>query len=260
MYSTGYAGLTTMQKGLPFEGGFCKWWYTPREHIAAWPTIDPVTQYLSGEPTLAIGKVWYGPVYVPNTQIGFEEPIKRNAAGLFYNQKLSGYQPGDDPAARITRSNMPYHQYVVIGQQRAGGFFLVLGNQQSGLRFDPDFTTGPGIAKPAGNSYTLTKQSLYPALPLLTFSQSPLEPPPIIETNTNNVEIITFNTELEKTFEWTALRLSKFGQFPTIQVWQTGDVTEPIIITVPINVDAAPPSNTLFTVYTPGTPGFIVIK
>jgi hypothetical protein len=33
MYQTGYKGIAAFAYGLPFNGGFCKWYYTPRENL-----------------------------------------------------------------------------------------------------------------------------------------------------------------------------------------------------------------------------------
>ncbi len=268
MYQTGYAGITTLSYGLPYTGGFCQWWYTAKENMLNWPAVDPLSQFLISEPTLIEGATWLGPVKVPDHTLGFEEPIKRSQAGIFYNQKVIGLHPGDDAFSRINIGNMPYHEYVIVGKVRAGGFFLVLGNNDRGFKFDPDYSSGEGIKGIAGSKFSFTKQSLYKGDVLLSFSASPNTPPPgwygvntsggIIDDGTNKTEIIPFDTETIKTFDWTQERKDLFGAFPLLQVWKLGPPIS--YINVAIIVDAAPPDQTQFTVYTPGVPGFIAIK
>ncbi len=266
---TGYLGINAFSYALPFNGGICQWWFTPRENIAAWYPVDPQTQFLTDEPFLKDGTTWYGPIKVPDGQLGYEEPIKRNTAGIFYNQKVSGFHPGDDAFSRVNLSNMPYHEYVIIGLQRAGGFFVVFGNAENGLSFDPEFTSGEGNKNVAGTKFAFSMQSPVPAQVLLSFSQSPSTPPPGWQTpgtttdaDGNTTEIITFTSaDSTKTIDWDADRLALFGSFPLIQVWSINEDDESVeLISVPIKADAAAPAQTLFTIYTPGLNGFIVIK
>jgi hypothetical protein len=76
MHQTGYNGVQGLSTRLPFAGGFCEWFFTEKENATALPGIDPVTQYLDGEPTLAVGKSWYGSMKVPNDQLGFSEEMQ----------------------------------------------------------------------------------------------------------------------------------------------------------------------------------------
>jgi hypothetical protein len=268
MYQTGYTGITTFSWQLPFLGGLTEWWYTPRDNINTFPAIDPATQFLASEPTLKTGKAWYGPVRVPDDQLGFEEPVQRNAIGILYKQKVSGFYPGDDQWSRINLENMPYYEYVIIGRVRAGGFFLVLGNDKKGMQFDADFSIGNGAIGTAGAKFAFSQMSMNKGLLMLSFSESPNIAPPGFEpcdgiTNIvvaeNDVEVIPFtSSDFIKTIDWTPGTdfPNRFGKFPEIQVWTNADG----MIAVPIAVDAPPPDQTLFTVSLPGQDGWIVIK
>jgi hypothetical protein len=266
MRQTGYIGVTTLSYGLPFRGGFCEWWYTKREDINLFPVVDPNTQYLVGEPTLKTGKFWFGPVLVPDDQLGFEEPMQRTAAGFFYKQKVSGFYPGDDIFSRENISNMPFHEYVIIGRVRAGGFFLVLGNDQQGFQFDEDYATGNGAVSTAGSRFAFSKANIDKGQVLLTFSESPEIAPPGILPNDgtggdidfNDAEVIPFTSgDVVKPINWSvggAYR-SRFGLYPEIQVW----TSEGKIIT-PITINAPYPDTTEFIVALPGVDGWIVLK
>jgi hypothetical protein len=269
MFQTGYISIAPFSYGIPFNGGFCQWWYAKRQDIATWPDIDPETQFLLAEPTLIADATWKGPILVPDDQLGYEEPIARNAAGVFYKQKVTGFYPGDDAFSRINLGNMPYSEYVVIGKMRAGGFFLMLGTEERGLQFDADYASGNGGIGTAGAKFAFSLNALEKGYVLLSFSEAPATAPPGYEvpdggsggsgSGGNDVEIITFNTEESVTIPWTDDRISRFGIFPEIQVWKYID-DEPNVITAAITCDAAPPDQTFFTVFTPGTPGFIVLK
>lgn len=266
MFQTGYKGINGFSSRLPYDGGFCKFWLIAKENIAAFPAIDPATQYLSAEPTLKAATNWIGPFRVPNSELGFEEAQQVGKAGIFYKQKVSGFHVGDSGTSRVNLENMPYYEYVIAGKLRAGGLYLLLGNNTNGLDYLQTFTTGPG-SKAAGTQFTFQAESLNKGLILPAFSGDNVTPPPdyvsdpggVIGIDTNLYEIITFTTETEKTFAWTTERIAKFGVFPEIQVWSTAGAV-PVLINVAIDADHPPPSATLFTVYTPGTPGFIVIK
>lgn len=268
MYQTGYKGVTTLSAGLPFNGGFCKWWYAKREDILAWPAIDPLTQFLSAEPSLKPGCTWYGPVKVPDGSLGFEEPTKRSGAGIYYQQKVSGFHPGDDAFSRNNIANMQYHEFVVVGLKRAGGFFLVLGHKDKGFLFNHDYSSGKGRKSTAGSDIAFTLQSINNGLVLESFSMSPATPPPSYFTATGTVvgdanasEIIPF-TDADATVDiiWNSVRRAAFGDMPLIEVWQINPGGDATLFNTTISVDAAPPANTSFTVYLPGIAGFVVIK
>lgn len=267
MYQTGYVNTAPLSYGIPFMGGICQWWYAPKEHIATWPGIDPLTQFLLTEPTLAAEKVWFGPMQVPDDTLGYEEPLQRNAAGFYYKQKVLGFYPGDDAFSRTNLMNKPWHQYVIVAKMRAGGFFLVLGTPEQGMQFDADYASGPGGISTAGAKFAFSLNAIEKGQVLLFFSEAPSLAPPGYEvpgdpsggSGGNDVEIIEFTTEESVTIPWVDERIARFGIFPLIEVWKY-IAGIPTLIAVSITTDAGPPDQSFFTVFTPGTPGFIVIK
>lgn len=263
MYQTGYKGIKAFSTGIGYGGGFCKWYYTPKEWIATWPVIDAATQYLKTEPTLIEGASWFGPIKIPNNQLGFQETLASNAGGIFYKQKVTGFYPGDSGTSRINLENMPYHEWIVVGKQRAGGLFLILGNPERGLDFTTDYATGPGAKKVAGAEFIFQREALEKGLILPAFLGENVIPPDDGSedggsggtSSGNDVEIIPFTDEATINIEWNPTRIDRFGVFPEIQVW-----VNKILTSVPISCDADAPDQTAFTVSLPGVPGWIVLK
>lgn len=140
---TGYTGIQTLATNLAYTGGICSFWFVPKEKIQTFPSIDPATQYLADEPALLEDESWIGPVKVPNSQIGFTETYKRNAAGIYYEQRIEGFHVGDSIGNRINYENLPYHQYVVVAKLRAGSQYIILGNEHVGAEFIPGYSNGP---------------------------------------------------------------------------------------------------------------------
>lgn len=267
MFQTGYRGYTTLSKGLPYYGGFCKWYYIAKEQILLWPAIDPATQYLSGEPIIT--GAWCGPVRVPNDTLGFDETSKRNGIGLYYQQKVSGFYPGDDPASRINLENMPHYEFVVVGKMRAGGMHLIIGNDHNGLTFDADYTSVGNAS--AGSNFSFTMDSLTRALILPSFAGETIPPPGTsgsssggstgTATSGNDAEVLNYTSETTLQLQWTLARQNRFGTFPSFEVWYTENGVLRLNTNAVITVDALPPNTSLFTITfnAPG-PGIVVIK
>lgn len=173
---TGYNGVQGFSTRLPFDAGICEWFYTPRENINGWPDIDPVTQYLVNEPMLIGGATWYGPIKVPDNQLGFEETQKIGKAGIFYNQKVSAFHAGDSATSRVNMENMPYHEYVIVAKLRAGHLYVVIGNNEKGLDFNAAFVTGQ--KKVAGTEISFSTESIYKAYIITEFLGFNVTPPP----------------------------------------------------------------------------------
>jgi hypothetical protein len=124
-------------------GGLCQWWYVPRQFIDSFGDVDPVTQQLLTPPTLKAGCTWYGPVNVPEKNKGWKQTMERAKAGPWYKQVVTGQILGNDINSHINRTNLAYYEVVVVALLRAGHFFIVLGNQDSGLSLDEE-TDGGG--------------------------------------------------------------------------------------------------------------------
>jgi hypothetical protein len=267
MLQTGYKAFTTLAKGLPYNGGFCKWYYADKAQLVTFPAIDPLTQYLNGEPL--ISGSWYGPVLVPNDQLGYEETPKRDSAGLYWQHKIAGFHPGDSPASRINIENMHYYEFVVIGKLRAGGMYVVIGDNNHGLQFDATYSSDGH--KSAGNNFTLTANLLNKAFVLPSFSgtniilppgYTPAEPAPLPDDDMREPEMFPFDAvQTQLTIDWNTARKLRFGSFPLIEVWYTEGDTMRLSTSPAIAIDASPPNTTRFTVTinTPG-PGVVIIK
>lgn len=269
MYQSGYNGITAFTKGLQYDAGWCEFYYTPIENIDVWPTVNPTNQELTAEPTLKVGASWYGPIKVANQQLGYKEAQQKTAAGNFYKIQVDGIYPGDGRSSRANLSNMPYHQFVLVGKQRAGGMFILLGSPDSGFDFNQEFNTGRGNPS-AITDFTFIGDSLFKPSILPSFGGQASTPMPgggssgggggSVGEDVNVTEIIEFIAQPSISINYTAPRKAKFGAMPTIEVWFKNGLTYQLA-NIPITVDAAPPDTSIFTIDFFGiTDGFIVLK
>jgi len=258
MLQTSYISISGLHSRLQYDGGFCRFWFIPIEHITAWPSVDPETQYLDGEPTLDTDRAWFGPILVPDSQRGYTEEAMEGGGGFFYRQKVNGIHPGDSGPSRINHENLPYHRFAVVGKQRAGGLYMLLGSEHNWFTFRAGYKTGGGAIETAAHEFQFTGESIFKAQLLTTFEGETIDPPGY--SMTNQTEIITFTTESTKNISWTSNRAARFGVFPEIQCWVYNTSGDPELTNLPITADAGAPDQTAFTVYLPGTAGFIVLK
>lgn len=271
MNQTGYVPVLPFSKGLNFVGGFCQWWFTPWQNITVWPGVDPLTQFLDSEPTLANGATWFGPIKVPNNKLGFTEEQKLDKAGIYYNQNVSGFYPGDSGTSRINLENLPYNQFAVVGKMRAGGLFLLLGNEEYGLTFNHKLNSDIG-AGTAGSNFSFGYESVFKGAILPAFQGLNVTPPLDGSGNgvingsgdgQNNTQIIVFTNATEVNIPWTTVDKTAFGAYPLIEVWidDSGTGSQRALANVPIIVDQFPPDTTMFTVQLSGPcSGIVVIK
>lgn len=269
MQQTAYKDLQTLGRiRVPYVGGFCRWWYTPVQNIAVFPYIDPQTQKLVAEPTLHAGSTWYGPVTVPDHELGWDEDMQAGKPGHWYKEKVYGFMPGINAASHINLQNLAYHKVVVVGKVRAGGNYYIIGNQYSALDFTFNSTTGGGAMGVPGTRITLTGEGIENACLLPSFAPADFLPPvgsspgdPII--NTPDMETINFTDVNSITVDYNTTRRNRFGNFPNIEVWMLDAVTNKYYksTSAEILVDGAPPNQTIFTVK-PGehSTGFIILS
>jgi hypothetical protein len=159
------------QRQRSFTGGICKWWYVPVQWIAFMPPIDPLTQAYEQEPALLPGYSWLGPIWVPDSKLGFSESKEEDKPGPWYKQQVAAYQPGDGLQNRILRQNMGYMDFVVVAKPRTGSYYLVLGTPDSGMGYDHGYNTGKGgNTATAGADFTLSGESPHNATTLPVFS------------------------------------------------------------------------------------------
>jgi hypothetical protein len=271
MYQSGYKGITSFTKGLQYDAGWCEFYYTPIENIDQWPSVDPSTQELTAEPTLKVGATWYGPIKIANQQLGYKEQQQKSPAGVFYKIQVDGIYPGDGRASRVNLSNMPHHQFILVGKQRAGGMFVLLGAPDSGLDFGHEFNTGRGNTS-AITEFIFSGDSLFKPSVLPSFGSQTSTPMPggsgssggsggsTGGEDVNITEIITFTAQPSIVINYTSARRAKFGAMPTIEVWFKNGLTYQLA-NLPITADAAPPDTSTFSIDFFGiTDGIIVLK
>lgn len=265
---TAYTGLKPLQQNVySYLGGFCKWWYIPFEDVAIFPRINAANQYLTGEPVLKAGKSWFGPIAVPRDQFGYTENLKRVKAGHYYETKIEGVHIGDSPESRINLQNMPFHDYLVVGKVRAGGFYKLFGTPDSPLEFNPAYKSGNGPADTAQTTLAFITEQIDKAFVLPSFIGDVTAPenggtgPGGSDSMANQKEIIPFNAGVITSIPWTATRLNKFGTMPLVEVYLQEPGELPYLsVGGSIEIDAPPPAFTEMTIK-PGAnlPGFIVI-
>jgi len=170
MNQTSYNGVTNFIKGLPVIGGFCKFWFIPIEEVESMPVINPANQVLKTEIVLKAGKAWRGPVPVPDAQLGFTETLKTSNSGPYYEIKVGCAYAGDIPAARVNIDNMGYSQYMIVGQLRSTGFFVVIGNNEVGADFTGNFDSGNTNSNGALNTISFAIDQVNKALVLPSFN------------------------------------------------------------------------------------------
>jgi hypothetical protein len=272
MRSTGYLSLQALGKSYaPYNGGICRWWYTPKQNIETFPGVDPLTQILTGEPVLKALATWYGPVNVPEAQFGYIESQERSVAGPFYKRRVDGLIPGSDVNSHINLGNMVHHQYVVVAQLRAGGFFIMLGTDEVGLEFDHNFSSGIGSDSTPGSKFSFFDECKWKPAVLADFQGlNSLASPGAgaiggSGSSANSTEIIPFvttNIATTVAIAWTAGRKANFGSMPMIQVWiDNGAGSYQLQPNALIACDQDPPDTTNFLVdLTGAATGFIVLK
>lgn len=230
MQLTTYIPLVSLGKSFgSYYGGICKFWYTPIQNLNGFPAVDPTTQFLITEPNLKAGTTWYGPINVPNNELGLDQQSAKSVAGTFFKQKVSLQIPGFDTYTYTNIDNTLQHEMCVVALLRSGGFFVVLGNNAAGLDIDISETTGIGGANLPVSKLTLSTESLNRALILPSFSGTNSQPPFVLPNPTamaNVTETINFDTGGDTYIEWTLTRKNNFGDFPTMQLWaKNGDGT-----------------------------------
>lgn len=260
MFQTGYKSLSTLARLTDYIGGICQWWYTPVENIATFPVINPDTQEYAEEPTLVEGASWYGPVRVPDSQLGLDEKEKQTLAGRYYEIEVAGFAPGDERTNRSNQQNMGNHKYVIIAKQRSGGFYLIIGNQHSPLDFIHDYSTGKGGNATPGTRFEF-RGELRHRCPGLNSFDDDNSTPPVNGSIMNTSEIIEFENVEEVNVAWNALRKEKFGAFPEIEVWINEGPGNIYKENSSITVDLAPPATTQFNIQLSGlATGWVVLK
>lgn len=266
MFQLGYTGLTALPLNSTYVGGLRRFWYLPIEDVAAWPRVNAANQHLVAEPQLKPGKAWFGPIDVPRNKLGYTETAKRTKAGPYWEIKVDGTYIGESQLSRIQIGNMLYHRYLVVGQVRAGGYFLLFGSPDCWLDFTPEVRSGNGPDDTTMVPLSFSTESVANAFILPSFTSATIGQAigatPGGSTTMNQKEIIYFADAPQITIPWTPARLAKFGQIPAVQVWLQEGTDPPFLANAgSIELDAPPPSTTEIRVNLGGNPtGFILIE
>lgn len=266
MNQTAYRGISNLTKKHNYTGGFCRFWFIPKEEIESFALVNPLNQYLGADITLKEGKAWRGPVQVPDKQLAFTESMEVSKAGPFYKLKVAAFYPGDTPATRINLDNMAYHQFVIVGKLRSGGFYVVIGNIETAANFDQEYESGSGNGNAAMNKISFTHEQIFKALVLPAFGGDisgglGAAPPEGSSYTTNETEIIDINDESSKTILYTAARKKRFGEFPEVECWLTDETDTYFLAAVQPTIDAPPPGFTQMNWdFGSNVTGFIVLK
>ncbi len=223
MFNTAYKPLQSIGKSLaPYVGGICSWWYVPIQYLDGFPAVDTLTQMLLSEPALKAGKNWYGPVNIVNKELGYIQVQTKTAAGPLWKRKVTGFLQGNDSASHINMSNLAYHQLCIVAKLRAGGFFIIIGNNEAGLSLVNEFDTGNGQMDTPGSKLSFVDEAKHSAMVLPSFDGIDSQPPPGGETITITVhDMEEFYMSLlgDTAIEWTSDLQTRFGNFPTIECW-----------------------------------------
>lgn len=267
MFQSSFTGIKPLQRNRSYNGGFCQFWYIPVEGIAVMPRVNAENQQLVDEPTLKEGYSWFGPIAVPKNDFGYAEDFDRTKAGPYYKYKVEGVHIGDSTESRVNLENMPYHDYVIVGKQRAGGMHLLIGTVDSPCKFAPDYESGKGPTGTAQTKIVFTTDHISKAYILPSFNADTTAPGNGSgnggnDNMANHKEIIAFNNVNGVNIPWTGTRLGKFGSMPTIQVWIDDGENPPYLFRGgDIQCDDDPPAMTELNVLfgLGASSGFIVI-
>jgi len=243
-----------------YVGGFSQWYYTYKEFLSGFPSINPSTQFLNSEPALISGKTWYGPVNIAKTLIGFSETTASAKAGPYWKYQVQAILPGGNSNIDVNLDNMMHHEIVLVGKLRSGGFWKIIGNNKKGLTVDINTDTGKGSRAILLNTLTLTGESIYKAPVLPSFSGDDSTPPfqTIVTVIQPDMEEIPFNTSGDTVIDWTInRRVTRFGNYPVIEVWVLNDSGTYSKSSIPIDSVGTPP--TQFIVRNEGGNGVIKI-
>lgn len=246
-----------------YVGGFCLFYYTPIQNIASIAAPNPQTKYLEAEPVLVAGKNWYGPISINKNALGFQESGDNTPQGLLFKTKVNGFQGGSIASQWVMLTQMLQYKYCLVAKLRSGGFWLLIGNQAIGCSFGYDYSA-PSGNNSTGTQFTFALESALNAQVLTSFSGSSSQLPPdisgIAEGGNISVakpETIAFNTGGDTVITWTTDRKTKYGLFPTIEVW-AADGSNYYLATMPIDAIGNPP--TQFIVRNNGGNGYIKIS
>lgn len=158
-YFNTYTGVQHQRPESIRPGGLCYIYFTPKENIQTWPSLNPVTGLCEGLFVLHPGKTWYE-LKLVNSDRSFTEEQQESAAGHFFRQQVAGYAAGNGTSRILSSGTMPYHDYVVIFKDR-DGTIRFLGDPDTGASYSNTYSSGDGNTS-RKRRYTFAWQSKNP--------------------------------------------------------------------------------------------------
>lgn len=132
MYSNIYATANNLNRIDPSVGGYCRLYFTPKQHIDVWPVIHPLSGVAEEIPTLHTGKVWYSLENMPANAIYKEEEQESNA-GPWYRMSVVAPLADDSSNNSLKALAHRYHEMVVIIEEQ-NGMVRMIGTADAGAK------------------------------------------------------------------------------------------------------------------------------
>ncbi len=121
----------SIPKGIVKAGKACLLAMAPIEWIASWPPIDPATQMLTGDITLAAGRQWLRAILVSNgTPLKCDDQSR--PAGLFRQVSITGRTVGHSIPIHHYLTNYPHHRWVLLYKEAGTDITYVIGSNHAG--------------------------------------------------------------------------------------------------------------------------------
>ncbi len=132
-------------------GGLQKLEFIPIIDVDSIP--DPV-QGTIDDPILKLGKRWFQCYFSPGT-LGFSEEKNNSGAGIQYNPVLTPFIPKDNPELSAILREMDGYLFLVKYQDN-NGYMKLVGDLNTGLRFESSLSTGNTPAERNGHKLKFT--------------------------------------------------------------------------------------------------------
>lgn len=135
-------------------GGLRSFRFVPRSWILGYPPI--INNKITGEVTLLPGREWLTG-YATAETLAFEENGKDSPNGVYYDQSIPGFAPGDHEDLLDLIQSMEGNEFVALVVDARGQTRLV-GGYGYPLKFISDYSSGTMRSDGKGFSYEFTSQ------------------------------------------------------------------------------------------------------
>lgn len=140
-------------------GGLRGFLFVPISYIAAYPPIKDGK--ISTELSLLPGREWLRGYSTPYT-LEFTEKPQSSPNGVYYDQVLAGFTPGDSADMLDVIQSMEDQRFALLVQDARGQNRLI-GAYGYPLTFLADFATGSNRADAKGFSFSFSGQAVFRA-------------------------------------------------------------------------------------------------